>query len=64
MLISPNRDLVEPLIRGVHGTRHKSFPTHSLAQEYYQGAKTLGKVGIVRDPGDDEIYGPMSDAIQ
>lgn len=56
--------MVEPLVRGVHGARHKSFPTYSLAQEFYCGAKTLGKVRIVRDPGDEEIYGPMSDAIQ
>lgn len=64
MLISPNRDMVESLIRGVHGAHHKSFPTYTLAREYYYGVKTFGKVRIVRDPGDDEIYGPMSNAIQ
>lgn len=62
--ISPHRDSVEPLVLGVPGARHKSFSTHELAKEFYLGAKTFGKVKIVRDPGDDEVYGPMSDAIQ
>lgn len=65
LLIFPSaRENVEPLIHQVSDARHKSFSTHELAVEFYLGAKKLGRVRIVRDPGDDEKYGPREDGIQ
>lgn len=57
--ISPPRESVEPLVLGVHGACHKSFPTYDMAKEFYLGAKKMGKVRIVRDPGDDERLGSI-----
>ena len=58
------RDNIQPLIHRVHRGRQKSFPTHQLAQEYYLGAKRLNQVWFVRNPGDDEVYGPRDQAVQ
>jgi len=55
---------IEPLIHQVSNARHKSFSTHDQAVEFYLGAKKLGRVRIVRDPGDDEKYGPREEGIQ
>lgn len=60
----PTRDNVERLIFQVPDARHKSFSTHEMAEEFYLGAKSLGKVRCVRNPGDDEIYGPRDEAVQ
>jgi hypothetical protein len=62
--IYPARENVEPLIHQVSDARHKSFSTHEQAVEFYLGAKKLGRVRIVRNPGDDEKYGPREDGIQ
>ena len=64
LLIFPARENVEPLIHQVSDAHHKSFSTHEQVIEFYLGAKKLGKVRIVRDPGDDEKYGPREDGIQ
>ncbi|KIJ90577.1 hypothetical protein K443DRAFT_116395, partial [Laccaria amethystina LaAM-08-1] len=55
---------VEPLIKKVSGARHKSFRTHDEALTFYLDAKTQSKVRVVRNPGDDCIYGPISQAMQ
>ena len=49
----PSRENVESLIRHVSNARYKGFSTHDEAKEFYLGAKQMGKVKIVRDPGDD-----------
>ena len=58
------RDNVLPLIRYVSDARHKSFPTFEKAVAYYLDAKRRNLVRIVRDPGDDDIYGPINAAVQ
>ena len=60
----PSRENVEPLICHVSNARYKGFSTHKQAKEFYFGAKQMNKVRIVRNPGDDEKYGPMDDAVQ
>lgn len=57
------RDKVKPLIDYVSGARFKSYPTRDEAAAAYKHDKSMGLVRIVRDPGDDEIYGPMFYAI-
>jgi len=62
-LILP-RDNVEPLIRYVSNAHHKSFPTFEMATAYYLDAKRRNLVRIVRDHGDDLLYGPINAAVQ
>ena len=59
-----SRDNVFPLVSNVLGARYKGFTTLEAAQEYYLASKRMGKVRIVRDPGDDQAFGPESQAIQ
>jgi hypothetical protein len=58
------RDNVELLIRYVSNARHRSFPTFDKAVAYYLDAKRRNLVRIVRDCGDDDIYGPINAAVQ
>lgn len=58
------RDNVKPLVEFVSGARYQSYPTRDDAMAAYRHSKTKGLVRIIRDPGDDEIYGPMFYAIQ
>jgi hypothetical protein len=65
LLTSPlTRDNVERLISQVPNSRHKGFSTREEAEQYYLGAKSLGKVRSVRNPGDDEVFGPRDEAVQ
>jgi len=59
-----NRDKVTPFIHGVSGAWYKGFATHEQAAKFYLGAKEKGLVSIVRDPGDDKLFGPLRDAMQ
>jgi len=52
------------MVEFVSGARYQSYPTHAEAKEVYKNDKAKGLVRIVRDPGDDEIYGPMFYAMQ
>lgn len=61
---NPTRDNVQPLVKHVPDARYQGFSTHEAAQEYYLSAKALRKVRFVRNPGDDEIYGPRDEAVQ
>lgn len=58
------RDNVLPLVSNVSGARYRGFATLETAKDYYLNAKRMGKVRIVRDPGDDQVFGPESEAIQ
>jgi hypothetical protein len=58
------RDHVLPLVSGVSGARYKGFSTCEKAIAYYLDAKDNGLVNIVRDPGDDALFGPLHDAMQ
>jgi hypothetical protein len=55
---------VEPYVKNVSGATHKSFRAYDLALAYYLDAKAKHRVRVVRDPGDDIIYGPRSQAMQ
>ena len=59
-----HRDNVTPLISGVSGARYRGFGTHQQAAKFYLDAKENGLVRVVRDPGDDEFFGPLCDAMQ
>ena len=52
------------MIECVSGARYHSYPTHGDAVAAYNQSKAKGLVRIVRDPSDDEKYGPMLYAIQ
>jgi len=58
------RQNVQSLIYQVPDARYKGFTTQSAAEEYYIHAKGRGMVRIVRNPGDNEKFGPMVNAIQ
>ena len=60
----PSRENVKPLIRHVSNARFRGFSTSNSAEEFYRDGKQTKKVKIVREPGDDEIYGPIEDAVQ
>ena len=55
---------IEPLVKKVSGSHYKSFLTHEQALAYYSDAKRNRQVHVIRNPGDDEIYGPRSKAEQ
>ncbi|KIM35206.1 hypothetical protein M413DRAFT_42320, partial [Hebeloma cylindrosporum] len=56
-------DRVSSLIKRVPGARYKGFSTRNEAVEYYLDAKNKGLVRVVRDPGDDALFGPIRDAM-
>ena len=60
----PSRENVEPLIRHFSNARYKGFSTQDKAKEFYLDSKKMNKIRIVRDPGDDEKYGSMDNAVQ
>ena len=55
---------VELLIKNASGTRYKGFLTHQDALVFYLDAKMMRRVHVIRDPGDDQIYGPEFKASQ
>ena len=59
-----HRDNIEPLVKKVSGSRYKSFPTREQVLTHYSEAKENRQVEVIRNPGDDEIYGPRSEAEQ
>ena len=58
------RDNVYCYIDGVSGACFKGFLTHEQAAKFYLEAKKKGLVSVVRDPGDELSFGPLSDAMQ
>jgi hypothetical protein len=54
---------VLPLISHVSGARYQSFPARNPAVAFYLDAKSKHLVEVVRDPGDDELFGPECDAM-
>jgi len=55
---------VLPLVSNVLGAHYRGFMTLEAAKDFYLGAKRLGKIQIVRNPGDDQVFGPRGEAIQ
>jgi len=58
------KDNIEPLVKRVSGSHYKSFLTHEQVLAYYSDTKNNGWVEVIRNPGDDEIYGPRSEVEQ
>ena len=58
------RNNVRCLIRHVSDAQYKGFLTQQAAERFYAQGKARGMVRIVWDPGDDEKFSPMADAIQ
>jgi len=63
-LTSSNRAKILPLVSQVSGARYKHFSTRRDADAYYLDAKKNHLVTVVRDPGDDVLFGPSCDAMQ
>jgi len=40
------------------------FSTEDQAIEAYLDAKRNGHLAVIRNPGDDEVYGPRDDSVQ
>ena len=59
-----SRDNVKHLTDCVSDARYKGFATHHDAEQYYIDAKKLCKVWVVRNLGDNELYGPLDHATQ
>ncbi|KIJ91641.1 hypothetical protein K443DRAFT_53805, partial [Laccaria amethystina LaAM-08-1] len=53
---------VKPLVEGVSGGLAVGFKTHDAAMHDYLSAKRKGLVRVVRNPGDDILFGPRSEA--
>jgi hypothetical protein len=60
----PNRPYVQSLTSGVSGNCQKSYATYDEALGVYQDLKVNGLVRIVRNRGDENIFGPVEDAVE
>ena len=58
------RDNIKHLTDCVSNAHYKRFVTHHDAEQYYIDAKKSCKVQVVRNPGDNKLYGPLDHAIQ
>ena len=57
------RSYVKTLVDGVSKATFTGFKVYDDAVEDYFEAKAAGLVRVVRDPGDELLYGPLSKAI-
>lgn len=48
----------------VSGNCQKSYTTFGEASEIYRNLKANGLVRIIREPGDENFFGPLDEAIQ
>ena len=58
-----NRNFVTTLVSGVSGSSFKGFKSYQDAIEDYYEAKSRGSVCVEREPGDEAMFGPLSQAI-
>lgn len=58
------RNNVKLLVLGVPGARYKGFSTHAEAEQFYLDAKERCLVKIIRNPGDEQKFGPLFEAVQ
>ncbi|EDR11732.1 uncharacterized protein LACBIDRAFT_314282 [Laccaria bicolor S238N-H82] len=54
---------VSALTTSISGNSHCSFNTHEASLQNYFEAKRLGLVKVSRLPGDEHIFGPISQAV-
>ena len=57
-----SRTYVSALTSGTPGATFQGFNSLEEAEDEYFAVKALGHVKVVRVPGDELIYGPLSDA--
>ena len=57
------RSYVKTLVDGVSGATFTGFKVYDDAVEDYFEAKAAGLVRVVRNPGDERVFGPLSLAI-
>lgn len=60
MLTIEFRTYVSALTSGTPGATYKGFNTFEEAEDDYLAAKALNHVRVVRVPGDELTYGPLS----
>ncbi|KIJ95422.1 hypothetical protein K443DRAFT_33266, partial [Laccaria amethystina LaAM-08-1] len=54
---------VQELVDFVPGAMHKGFSNQQDAERHYRLAQHRNWVKIIRNPGDDQIYGPEADTM-
>jgi hypothetical protein len=59
-----NRPYVQSLTSGVSGNCQKSYPTYDEALDVYQDLKARGLIRIIRNRGDESLFGPVEDAME
>ena len=59
-----NRLYVQSLTSGVSRNCQKSYATYDEALDVYQDLKASGLLRVVRNRGDDHLFGPVEDAIE
>lgn len=59
-----HRAHIEILVKTVSESKYKGFCMFAKAYQYYLAKKGSGQVRLIRDPGDDIIFGPLSEAVQ
>ena len=57
------RSYVKTLVDGVSKATFTGFKVYDDAVEDYFEAKAAGLVRVVREPGDELLYGPLSKAV-
>lgn len=58
------RPYVQSITSGVSGNCQKSYPTYDEALEDYLDLKARGLIRIVRNRGDENVFGPIENAVQ
>ena len=57
------RTYTNALVSGILGNTFVGYYTYEDAIEEYEHAKAHGLIEVMRDPGDDDIFGPIKYAI-
>jgi hypothetical protein len=55
---------VHSLTSGVSGSAQKAYPSYDEALRVYNDLKRRGLVHVNRQRGDEELHGPLEDAMQ
>lgn len=59
-----SRPYVHSLTSGVSGSCQKSYVTYDEALGVYRDLKANGLIRVVRDRGDESVFGPIEDAVE
>lgn len=64
MILISSRPYTHSLTSGVAGNCFKSYQTYEEAWEVYLDLKKKGVLKVVRNVGDDVVFGSLENAIQ